>query len=602
MWAMDHQWLAFLRRFERIVTQPATRVAGIVLLLAAIAFPPHALVVAATDETADDSIIDAGSQPVAVPAGRQATTVAVITIHGPIDGMTTRSLARRLALAEEQGADAVVLEIDTPGGDLMATFDIIEAIRSDAPPNTIAWIRPRAFSAGTIMALACREIVTTPTGSFGDAAPIQGMPLVGLRNLPAAERAKIEAPLLSELVFDARRHGWDEKLVQAFVAVDLQLWLLRNRNTGEILFVDAAEYERVFGTPPANTSLDRLPAAPPPTEDQGLLGDPGPYGTPLQGVTPATPADRDAAIEQWQEMRSRRPVLDADDAADWENLGQIVTSDELLVVRADEAVAFGLSSSDRIANDADLRNFMGATEVIRLDESWSEGLVRFLTLWPVRAVLIAVMLVGFFIELSAPGYGIFGLVAVSALATLLGAPLLAGLSEWWTVVVVLIGIALVVAELFLLPGFGIPGLLGGLLLFIGLVGTFVSGDPFAPEMREELFKGIAATMAGGLAAAATSWIFWRTLPNNPLAQRIILAEEIGAPSASTFAAGASSSESPIPVGTIGVAATPLRTAGRVEIDDRLVDALSEDGYIEQGTSVRVVASDRFGVRVEIDRS
>ena len=72
-----------------------------------------------------------------------------------------------------------------------------------------------------------------------------------------------------------------------------------------------------------------------------------------------------------------------------------------------------------------------------------------------------------------------------------------------------------------------------MLLFVGLVGTFVSGDPFAPEMREDLFKGIAATMAGGLAAAATSWIFWRTLPNNPLAQRIILAEEIGAPSAST---------------------------------------------------------------------
>lgn len=541
----------------------------------------------------------ADAPPPAVPAGRKATAVAVIPIHGPIDGMTVRSLSRRLSIARDRGADAVVLEIDTPGGDLMATFDILEMIRTQAPPNTIAWIRPKAFSAGTIMALACREIVTTPTGVFGDAAPIQGMPLVGLRNLPAAERAKIEAPLLSELVFDARRHGWDEKLVQAFVAVDVELWLIRNRESGQLLFVDAAEYERIFGETPESDRLDRLPA--PVFEAERLFSSPlfksdAPVPPSPASDQPPGAVDRDEAIEQWQEIQSRRPTLTAADAPDWENLGQVISSNELLVLRADEAIAFGLSSSGEIADESDLQTFMGATTVDRLEESWSEGLVRFLTLWPVRAVLIAVMLVGFFIELSAPGYGIFGLVALCALATLLGAPLLAGLSDWWTVLVVVVGLALVVAELFLLPGFGVPGVLGGLLLFAGLVGTFVSGDPFAPEMREQLFKGIAATIVGGLGAGSIGWLFWRTLPHNPMAQRIILAEEIGGGSAASVAA-----PDIVPVGSIGIAATPLRTAGRVEFDRRLVDAQSEDGYIDQGTRVRVVASDRFGVRVEIDR-
>ena len=132
----------------------------------------------------------------AVPAGRKADKVAIIPVHGPIDGVTLVSLERRLAEASEQGADAVVLELDTPGGSLDATFQILELIRTEAPPNTIAWIRPKAFSAGTIIALATREIVTTPTGVFGDAAPIQALPMVGLQELPAAERAKIEAPLL----------------------------------------------------------------------------------------------------------------------------------------------------------------------------------------------------------------------------------------------------------------------------------------------------------------------------------------------------------------------------------------------------------------------
>ncbi len=538
--------------------------------------------------------------PTAVPAGRQAGTLAVISIHGPIDGITTRSLDRRLDEAARRGADAVVLEIDTPGGDLMATFDILESIRTKAPPNTIAWIRPTAFSAGTIIALACREIVTTPTGRFGDAAPIQGMPLVGLRNLPAAERAKIEAPLLSELVYDARRQGWDEKLVQAFVAVDVQLWLIRNRTTGDLLFVDAAEYERIFGERPVATRLERLPA--PVYDEQRISSSPFADDVPLPPSATPDPDDlaeaRAAAIDFRQEMPSRRPILDRSDAPDWENLGQVVSPDELLVLRADEAVAYGLSSSDTIATDADLRLFMGATTVIRLDETWSEGLVRFLTLWPVRAVLIAVMLIGFFLEISAPGYGVFGLVAISALVTVLGAPLLAGLSDWWTVVVVVIGLGLVVAELFFLPGFGVAGVLGGLLLFAGLVGTFVSGDPFDPAARDELFRGIAATLIGVLAAGTVSWLFWRTLPRNPFGARIILADEIGD---GAEIAARSDTATAIAIGTIGTAATPLRTAGRVEIDGRLVDAQSEDGFIDRGARVRVVASDRFGVRVEIDR-
>ncbi|MFB0986619.1 MAG: hypothetical protein QMB94_09990, partial [Phycisphaerales bacterium] len=72
--------------------------------------------------------------------------------------------------------------------------------------------------------------------------------------------------------YDARRQGWDEKLVQAFVAVDVELWLIQNRTNGDRLFVDAAEYERIFGELPVPTRLARLPA--PPARDQlsGLLG------------------------------------------------------------------------------------------------------------------------------------------------------------------------------------------------------------------------------------------------------------------------------------------------------------------------------------------
>jgi membrane-bound serine protease (ClpP class) len=530
-----------------------------------------------------------------IPAGRKAETIAIISIDGPIDGVTTRSIARRLQEASEAGCDAVVIELDTPGGDLMATFDILELIRNKAPANTVAWVRPKAFSAGTIIALATREIIITPTGVFGDAAPIQGMPVVGLRQLPAAERAKIEAPLLSEVVFDARRQGWDEKLVQAFVAVDVELWLIQNRTNGDRLFVDSAEYERIFGETPVSTRLTRLPA--PPAQDQfaDLLGSPD------EDETVPSLAERDDAIEFVQDFPSKRLVLGPDDAPDWVLLGQVVSPDELLVLRADEAAAYGFTSGE-INDETELKSFFGAGKTMRFDENWSERLVRFMTLWPVRAILIAVMLVGFFVEIAAPGYGAFGLVSLVSLALLLGAPLLAGMAEWWTVAAVLLGLMLVALELFVLPGFGFAGILGGAFIFGGLVGTFIGGRPFDDSIREDLVRGLLATSIGFLGAGVGIWLLWRNLPRLSLARGLILAEQVGViaddPSERPTPSAPISSPVTIALGTEGVTATPLRTSGRVRIGDRLVDAQSAGGYIERGIKVRVIASDDFCIKVE----
>jgi len=108
----------------------------------------------------------------AIPGERKAEQVAVIPITGAIDDVTLWSLERRLRAAREAGFDAVVLEIDTPGGEVGAMLDICLRIKSDAPSNTVAWIKPKAYSAGTFIALACREIVVAPGSVFGDAAPI----------------------------------------------------------------------------------------------------------------------------------------------------------------------------------------------------------------------------------------------------------------------------------------------------------------------------------------------------------------------------------------------------------------------------------------------
>ena len=73
----------------------------------------------------------------AVPPARQANHVAIIEVHGPIDAMTRESVKRRAEDAVRDGVDLIVLELDTPGGDLEATLDICNFIKQEVPVRTV---------------------------------------------------------------------------------------------------------------------------------------------------------------------------------------------------------------------------------------------------------------------------------------------------------------------------------------------------------------------------------------------------------------------------------------------------------------------------------
>lgn len=514
-------------------------------------------------------LLAAASQVEAVPAARQANLVAVLPVHGEIDRVTQRSLERRLQEATRRGAGAVVIELDTPGGEMLATLEICHLLRTAAPANTVAWVNPKAFSAGTIIALACRDTVVHPESVFGDAAPIQGLPIVGLLQLPVAERAKLEAPLLSEVVDSARRRGIDEKLVQSFIAVTMELWLIEEIRTGARMFVDAGEYEIAFGEPPPRLRQ---------------------RGAPREVVAPAAPVEApgtapDAFLEDPADSTaSMRRLLTPADRGQWRLIGQVIGSEELLTVRADEAIAYGLASAT-IADDESLRAYFGATEVVRLDETWSEMLVRFLVSWPVRLVLIAVLLVGFFVEIASPGFGVFGTAAALALVALIGAPALAGLAQWWEVALVLVGLALVAIELFVLPGFGVAGVAGILCLFVGLVGTFVDGSIGSGAWQQQIVTGLATTLAAAFAAGVGLWMLSRHFGAIRGLDRLVLRGAIDG-TITTSARVESTREDLPPAGAMGVAVSQLRPSGRVEFEGRTFDARSDGSFVEPGTPVR----------------
>ena len=521
----------------------------------------------------------AAPTPAAVPASRQASRVAVIPLRGAIDDVTAESVDRRVQLAIDEGAQAIVLELDTPGGDLMSTLRICDAVKSRLPANTVAWVHPHAYSAGAIIALSAREIVMSPSAAMGDAAPVQALPGLGMMPLPAAERAKVESPVVAEVVDSARRRGYDERLVASFVRLGQPLWLAERIDGSARAIIDAQEHSALFGSS-APENAAPLPA--PGDADPPLL----PFIQRLTQTAQAASAAAPTLDRPDLEPQRGREALGAGDRGQWRLVGQIVGPEQLLVVYPDEARALKLARGV-VANDRDLATWFGATTLTRYEESWSEALVRFLTSWPVRIALIAVLLISFFIEASSPGLGIFGAISLVALLLLTGAPALLGLAQWWPALAVACGLLLILAEVLLFPGMAVPAIAGGILVLVGLLASFVTRDLSTPAGQSQLASAVATVLGGCFAAGVGIWIAGRILPRTRGAARLVLAAEAG------VASGPPDREAPardaLRVGDIGRTITDLRPAGRADFGRGPVDAQSIGEWLQAGTRVRVVS-------------
>ncbi|MFO0961910.1 MAG: hypothetical protein U0625_03280 [Phycisphaerales bacterium] len=528
-----------------------------------------------------------------VPAWRKAKQVAVIPLRGPIDEVSRASLERRLARAQRDGADAVVLELDTPGGDAGATLEMCMALKERAPRLTWAWVHPSAYSAGTILALACRGIVVSPNAAFGDAAPIAAIPGLGLQPLPPAERAKLEAPILAEVVDSARRNHYDETLVRAFISAPDEVWLLERAETGERICVGRQEYRDAFGTDPP-TMRSAPGAAREADAWQGTVL-PRVDLTFRRGGSQATnEQERDKEVEFLQVRPPVRAPLTSADAPHWRVVSQIDGADELLVVYAPEARALGLADAV-IADDKELGAYFGGVPVIRYEEHAGDGIVRFLTSWPVRLFLVVVLLVGFFVEIAAPGIGWFGGAAAVALALLLGAPLMAGLSSWWPLLLVLLGAALVVVEVTLIPGIGIVGFLGAACIVIGLVAGFVTAPISSAEGQSDLARAVLVVVVGGIISALAAWGILRALPRTRLGGAAVLHATVGEGGAAAERAALRALPA---VGSIGAAITPLRPVGKASFDGRIVEVQAIGPFIDADRRVVVRRSSTYAVEVE----
>lgn len=164
-----------------------------------------------------------------------AGSVLLVRIHGEIERGVEATLRRAVQEAQENGAKALVVEINTPGGRLDAALQMKDALLSAQVP-TIAWVHHQAFSAGALIALACHEIWMAPGSSMGAATPVEGT---------SGEKAseKIISAVRKAFAATAEARGRDPKIAQAMVDEAVEIEGLSEK--GKILTLTAKEALRV---------------------------------------------------------------------------------------------------------------------------------------------------------------------------------------------------------------------------------------------------------------------------------------------------------------------------------------------------------------------
>lgn len=207
----------------------------------------------------------------------------------------------------------------------------------------------------------------------------------------------------------------------------------------------------------------------------------------------------------------------------------------------------------------------------------------------VSGVLIMIIIGGIYFELQSPGIG-FALGASIVAALLYFAPLyLEGMAENWELILFIVGIILIMVEIFAIPGFGVAGVAGIIAVVTGLTLSLVDNVVFeGPEFTGEglgmLMKSLSLVLVSALLGLIASlWATRKLLTSTAFGRLALKSEQL---TAEGFI-GVETEQNSL-VGVSGVAHTVLRPSGKVMINNKLFDAMSEYGLIEKGEAIKVV--------------
>ncbi len=215
-------------------------------------------------------------------------------------------------------------------------------------------------------------------------------------------------------------------------------------------------------------------------------------------------------------------------------------------------------------------------------------------------------LLGLYIEFRTPGFGFPGLAGGVLLAFFFWGHRIAGLSGDLELILFILGVCLLLLELFVIPGFGLPGIAGITLMLIAIFFSMAAPIPGGPWFRIPTINLQWALLQLGLACGISlilGGIAARFLPRTSGFQRLVLSDVLSGNAATPLApsptAPATSKPPPAPplVGATGTAITALHPSGYARIQGQRLNVVAEGSYMDAGDPVRVIAVQGYRVVV-----
>lgn len=446
-------------------------------------------------------------------------------LQGSIDGAVRESVIRVVKDVARQKGNILFLVLECSGGDVAAAQDLAERLielRSEPDPVlVVAFVPDRAPDTAAIIALGCSEIVMS--------------------------RRK-----------DAR--------------------------DGELGEAEFGDFEAIIGKGPADR-VDRMKRS-----LQDLAAKQGYPELLVQGMV-----DRDLGLVRVHSAvdRGRRKLLTTEqfeaDKATWVSDGVIKAKGQLLKLNASKAAELGLAR--HVVDNRDLADLyavygLEAAKVKEATPGAIDRLANFLRIPGVTVLLVVIGFAGLILELKVPGTTIPGIIAALAFILVFWSQSqFTGQNAVLGGLIFLLGLVLMLLEVFVIPGFGVAGILGILFMLGGIgLATF---DRIPQSGEEWMLFGTRVTQYVGalFGAVLVAYILARYLPNIPYANRLMLQPP---PEVTEVPELPGAAEAASLLGAIGTSATPLRPAGMAQFGDRYIDVVSEGSFIDSGARIQVV--------------
>ncbi|UIR57162.1 nodulation protein NfeD [Sphingobacterium sp. SRCM116780] len=268
---------------------------------------------------------------------------------------------------------------------------------------------------------------------------------------------------------------------------------------------------------------------------------------------------------------------------------------QLVTLTSGEAVKFGLAKAEVANREAIYKdlNLVNVQETI-YRKGAIDHIISFLINPAVSGILILLIIGGIYAEMQAPGLGFAIAVAIIA-ALLFFAPLyIQGLAANWEIAIFVVGLILIILEVFVIPGFGIVGILGIIFVICGLTFSLVANDflDFKLAYPGMLFNSFLLVMGAMILSVILMVIFGKSLLKTPVFRRLVLQDEQKSEEGYTSSILKSNL-----LNKEGVARTVLRPSGKIEIEGVWYDAVALDGFIEEGEEVYVDKHENYNLFV-----